>query len=53
MYIKYFLFDHQQDNDKVKGGLTLDRYQDLYGDFLGKLEKNPGCYLFGPLGGEE
>ncbi|CRK93954.1 CLUMA_CG007481, isoform A [Clunio marinus] len=41
------------DNDKIKGGLTLERYQDLYGEFLGNTEKNPGCYLFGPLGIEE
>lgn len=37
------------DNDKIVGGLTLDRYKDLYGDFLGTTELNPGCYLFGPL----
>jgi hypothetical protein len=43
-----------QDNDKITGGLTLERYQDLYGDFLGNLstEANPGCFLFGPLGSD-
>jgi Ca2+-binding EF-hand superfamily protein len=41
------------DNDKIKGGLTLERYQDLYGDFLGNPEKNPGCFLFGPIVGDE
>jgi Ca2+-binding EF-hand superfamily protein len=37
------------DNDKKVGGLTLERYQDLYGEFLGNPEKNNGSYLFGPL----
>lgn len=46
-------FHRSQDNDKIIGGLTLERYQDLYGDFLGNTEKNPGCYLFGPLTAEE
>lgn len=39
----------EQDNDKKVGGLTLERYQDLYGEFLGNPEKNNGSYLFGPL----
>ncbi|XP_070505299.1 sarcoplasmic calcium-binding protein 1 [Chironomus tepperi] len=37
------------ETDKANGGLTLDRYQDLYGDYLGKSEHNPAVYLFGPL----
>lgn len=51
--ITFLFFFHPQDNDKIKGGLTLERYQDLYGDFLGNPDRNPGCYLFGPLAGDE
>lgn len=48
-----FIFINQQDNDKIVGGLTLDRYKDLYGEFLGNTDRNPGCFLFGPLAADE
>jgi hypothetical protein len=47
-----FSFSHQ-DKDKAEGGLTLPRYQELYGDFLGKPDFNPACFLFGPLAVED
>ncbi|XP_073824522.1 sarcoplasmic calcium-binding protein 1 [Musca autumnalis] len=38
------------DNDKKVGGLNLDRYQELYAEFLGNTADNhPAVYLFGPL----
>jgi len=40
----------QNDADKKAGGISLSRYQQLYADFLSSTdEKNPACYLFGPL----
>jgi hypothetical protein len=39
------------EDDKVKGGLTLQRYQDLYAEYLGNVdEKSKGVTLFGPQG---
>ena len=39
-----------QDEDRRRGGLTLARYQELYGHYLGNTdESHPGVYLFGPL----
>lgn len=38
------------DDDRRRGGLTLSRYQELYGHYLGNpSEEHPGVYLFGPL----
>jgi Ca2+-binding EF-hand superfamily protein len=38
------------DEDKAKGGITKDRYQELYAQFIGSAEGDvPGSYLFGPL----
>lgn len=38
------------DEDRRRGGLTLERYQELYGHYLGNTdETHPGVYLFGPL----
>lgn len=38
------------DDDKKKGGITLERYQELYAHFIGNSdEKCPAVYLFGPL----
>ncbi len=43
----HFLF---QAEDKRKGGITLDRYQNLYAEFIGNPDENcPACFLFGPL----
>lgn len=39
-----------QDEDRRRGGLTLARYQELYGHYLGNTdETHPGVHLFGPL----
>ena len=39
-----------QDDDKAKGGITLERYQELYAHFIGNPDETcNGCYLFGPL----
>merc|ERR1712121_436712 len=38
------------DADKKAGGITLDRYQELYAHFIGNPDETcNGCYLFGPL----
>ncbi|XP_037958302.1 sarcoplasmic calcium-binding protein 1 [Teleopsis dalmanni] len=38
------------DDDKKKGGLSLDRYKELYAQFLGNTAENhPAVNLFGPL----
>ncbi|XP_031634928.1 sarcoplasmic calcium-binding protein 1 [Contarinia nasturtii] len=38
------------DEDRRRGGLTLARYQELYGHYLGNTDEgHPGVYLFGPL----
>jgi len=37
------------DADKNAGGITLARYEELYGQFIGNKEEGPYCYLFGPL----
>ncbi|XP_067620856.1 sarcoplasmic calcium-binding protein, alpha chain [Eurosta solidaginis] len=38
------------DEDKKRGGLTLDRYKELYAQFLGNTADNhPAVNLFGPL----
>lgn len=37
------------EEDKVKGGLTMERYQALYAEYLGNIdEKSQGVTLFGP-----
>ncbi|KRK05031.1 sarcoplasmic calcium-binding protein, alpha-B and -A chains isoform X2 [Drosophila yakuba] len=39
-----------QDEDRKRGGLSLDRYKELYGQFLGNTADNhPAVNLFGPL----
>jgi len=38
------------DDDKAKGGITLERYQELYAHFIGNPDETcNGCFLFGPL----
>jgi len=38
------------DDDKKKGGITLERYQELYAHFIGNPDETcNGCFLFGPL----
>merc|ERR1712044_54033 len=38
------------DDDKKKGGITLERYQELYAHFIGNPDETcNACYLFGPL----
>merc|ERR1711994_1154065 len=38
------------DADKAAGGITLERYQELYAHFIGNPDETcNGCYLFGPL----
>jgi len=37
------------DADKAAGGITLQRYEELYAQFIGKKEEGPYMYLFGPL----
>merc|ERR1711887_292794 len=37
------------DADKSAGGITLDRYKELYAQFLGSKDETPAKYLFGPL----
>jgi len=38
------------DADKKAGGITLERYQELYAHFIGNPDETcNGCYLFGPL----
>ena len=38
------------DDDRRRGGITLSRYQELYGSFLGDpSDNNEGIFLFGPL----
>jgi len=38
------------EEDKAKGGITLERYQELYAHFIGNPDETcNGCYLFGPL----
>merc|ERR1711994_240124 len=38
------------DADKAAGGITLERYQELYAHFIGTPDETcNGCYLFGPL----
>lgn len=38
------------DGDKAKGGISKDRYQELYAQFIGSPDVDvPGSYLFGPL----
>ena len=41
---------HFQEDDKKKGGITLERYQELYAQFIGNPDEScSACYLFGPL----
>ena len=43
-------FFHFQEDDKKKGGITLERYQELYAQFIGNADETcNACYLFGPL----
>jgi len=38
------------DEDKKAGGITLERYQELYAQFIGNPDETcNACYLFGPL----
>lgn len=38
------------EEDKKRGGINLDRYQELYAHFIGNPDENcNACYLFGPL----
>merc|ERR1711962_565354 len=37
------------DADKAAGGITLDRYKELYAEFIGNEKECPAMYLFGPL----
>ncbi|XP_014102617.2 sarcoplasmic calcium-binding protein, alpha chain [Bactrocera oleae] len=38
------------DDDRKRGGLSLDRYKELYAEFLGNIaEDHPAVNLFGPL----
>merc|ERR1711955_22086 len=38
------------EDDKKKGGITLERYQELYAHFIGNPDETcNGCFLFGPL----
>merc|ERR1712198_81888 len=37
------------DADKAAGGITLDRYKELYAQFLGSKDETAAMYLFGPL----
>merc|ERR1711884_975036 len=38
------------EDDKKKGGITLERYQELYAQFIGNPDEScSACYLFGPL----
>jgi len=38
------------DADKAAGGITLERYQELYAHFIGNPDETcNGCFLFGPL----
>jgi len=38
------------DADKKAGGITLERYQELYAHFIGNPDETcNGCFLFGPL----
>lgn len=49
-FFLYFIHDEWQDDDRRRGGLTLSRYQELYGHYLGNpSEEHPGVHLFGPL----
>jgi hypothetical protein len=39
-----------QDDDKKAGGITLERYQELYAQFIGNPDEScNACHLFGPL----
>jgi len=37
------------DADKAAGGITLERYKELYAQFLGSKDETSAKYLFGPL----
>jgi len=38
------------EDDKKKGGITIERYQELYAQFIGNPDEScSACYLFGPL----
>merc|ERR1711872_930494 len=37
------------DADKAAGGISLDRYKELYAQFIGSEAECPAMYLFGPL----
>nr|ACO12721.1 Sarcoplasmic calcium-binding protein, beta chain [Lepeophtheirus salmonis] len=38
------------EDDKKKGGITLERYQELYAQFIGNADEAcNACHLFGPL----
>jgi len=37
------------DEDRKAGGITIDRYKELYASFLGTEEETQAMYLFGPL----
>lgn len=45
-----FQFSQQQEEDNKKGGITLERYQELYAQFMGNENaKCPAIYLYGPI----
>jgi len=37
------------DADKAAGGISLERYEELYAQFIGNESECPAMYLFGPL----
>jgi len=37
------------DADKAAGGISLNRYKELYAQFIGAKDEGPYMYLFGPL----
>ncbi len=46
----FFSFPNLQDDDRKKGGITLERYQDLYAQFIAKDDETQSAnFLFGPL----
>lgn len=48
--MRFSFVSNLQEGDKKVGGLNLDRYQELYAEFLGNTADNhPAVYLFGPL----
>ena len=50
MELTFLFWQKFQEEDKAKGGITLERYQELYAHFIGNPDETcNGCYLFGPL----